>query len=133
MIAGAAIAALLLAAQPVPEAAPAPVDGDRPSLCGMTAANVPALEAELARGLPAPSRDERYVNYQDRANLRLWTFTAPADPAHPAVACVQIGTHDGVVGATVSVFCGTTGEACDAFRGEFERRGEAVRRGLSRR
>jgi hypothetical protein len=133
MIARAAVAAVLLAVQPAPPAVPAPPDGDRPSLCGMTAANVSALEAELARTLPAPSRDARYVTYEDRANLRLWDFTAAAHPAHPAVACITVETRNGIVGVALAIHCAASREACDSMRGEFEQLAEEVRRSMHRR
>jgi hypothetical protein len=127
----AAVAAIALAAQPVPEGIHS-VAGDHPSLCGMGAASVAALEAELARSLPAPSRD-RYVTYEDRANLRLWNFTALPHPAHPSVACVAVETRDGMVGVTVAIHCTASRETCDAFRREFEQLAETVRQTMQRR
>jgi hypothetical protein len=120
-----------LTAQPVPEGIRSP-SGGRPSLCGMTAASISALEAELSRLLPALPGNDRFGRYEDRPNRRIWTFTTAAHPAHPAVACGTVATRDGMVGLDMQIFCLSTRETCDALHREFEELNAQVRRRLNK-
>ncbi len=106
-------------AQPVPEGIHE-IDEGPPRLCGMTAATVPALEAALAGRLPPLPGNERYVAYEDAQNLRVWTFTTSAHPAHPAVACRGVAEEDGNVVAQMDIVCHSTRANCDALYREFE-------------
>lgn len=106
-------------AQPVPEGIHSLGEGP-PDLCSTTAPDIPALEAALAARLPPLPGNERYVAYEDAPNMRIWTFTTAAHPAHPAVACRSVVEENGNVGTRTEIACHSTRANCDALYREFE-------------
>ncbi len=106
-------------AQPVPEGIHSLEEGP-PNLCGTTAPDVPTLQAALAARLPPLPGNERYLAYEDAPNMRVWTFTTAAHPAHPAVACRSVGEENGRVGMRTEISCHSTRANCDALYREFE-------------
>lgn len=108
-----------LQAQPVPEGIHSLEQGP-PDLCGTTAPDIPALEAALAARLPSLPGNERYVAYEDAPNLRIWTFTTAAHPAHPAVACRSVVEENGNVATRTEISCHSTRASCDALYREFD-------------
>ncbi|MEA3012688.1 MAG: hypothetical protein QOD42_1233 [Sphingomonadales bacterium] len=119
-------------AQPVPEGVHRPGTG-RPTLCGSTARTVAALQAELAGRLPPLAGSDRYIAFEDAPNLRIWTFTTAAHPAHPAVACrTLIQRSDGGFEVGTEIYCFSGRENCDGVYREFEELNAQVRREMER-
>ena len=107
------------AAQPVPEGIHS-IGEAQPTLCGMTAPTTAELHARLAARLPRLPGNERFTAYEDAQNMRVWTFTTPAHPAHPAVACRTVVDADGGARVDLQIDCRSTRENCDALYREFE-------------
>jgi hypothetical protein len=126
----AAVLAGVAEAQPVPEGIHGTA-GETPSLCGRSAATVGALLQQVSRDLPELPGTGRFVAFEDPAELRVWTFTTPAHPAHPTVACRSLTKGpDGSVYANLEIDCRATREKCDSLYREFEALDRKVRREL---
>lgn len=118
-------------AQPVPEGIHT-IGPDRPELCGMTAPTIAELHTRIAARLPGLPGNERFVAYEDARNMRVWTFTTAAHPAHPAVACRTVTEVNGQALLDLQIDCRSTRENCDALYREFEALSARMRRDLER-
>lgn len=111
------------AAQPVPEGIHSEGD-ERPEVCGLRAASVPALEAQIQTRSDfetLPTTTEHYRAFAISEGMRILTFTTPSNPAHPAVVCRQVADN-GNGGSTIqtTIACYNSRENCDWLYREFE-------------
>jgi len=92
------------------------------TICGLTGASPEDLLRQV-RAMPGAKRigeSDRFFAYAVASGTVTWTFTKPADPAHPAVACRTIAQKpDGSPTVSTHLVCGASKRACDRLRGEF--------------
>jgi len=101
------------------------------SLCGLGVASIPALQQQIAASLPGTGGDERFVTYSDEPNMRNWSFTTAAHPAHPAAACRTLVQREGAWHVLTEIECHSSRVNCDALRREYEQLDAAMRRSLN--
>ena len=125
---------LLVASAPAttqPAASP-PAGRDMPDRmrCAATPAEATTLRHDIAGRFQPRAEGDRYIAYDDVPNRRIWMFTTQAHPAYPSVACIEIATRDGSVGADVRISCFSSAANCADLNREFEERGARVRQAL---
>jgi hypothetical protein len=107
------------------------------ALCGLAAANQPALLAQL-RATPdlaaEPSGSPRFTLLRAADGLTDWLLTTAADPAHPAVSCRQLGLNaEGRVQMHRGLHCDAAKTACDQLWAELRELDAALRTQLAAR
>ena len=126
--------ALLLApppgmAQPTP--APPPPSGQPEQIrCAATPAEAVTLRGEIAGRLQPRAEGDQFIAYDDVSNRRIWMFTTEHHPAHPSIACIEIVSRNGTIGAEVRIGCFASAANCAILNREFEERGARVRQAL---
>lgn len=100
--------------------------------CAATAGEAATLQHDVADRFSARAEGGRFIAYDDVPDRRIWMFTTQVHPAHPSVACIEIVTRDGVVGADVQIGCFSAEANCADLNREFEARGARVRQSLAR-
>lgn len=92
------------------------------TICGLTGDSPEDLLRQV-RAMPGSKRigeTDRFFGYVVGSGKVTFTFTKPADPAHPAVACRTISQKpDGSLSVSTHLICGASKSACDKLRGEF--------------
>lgn len=63
-------------------------------------------------------RDDQYIALRDTAQIT-WTFTQPANPAHPAMVCRRIVGPEGRLELETNASCLASQQACDAMMADF--------------
>ena len=131
-----AVSALLLApspafAQSAPERPAVPVQREQ-MRCASTQAEMATLQQDLGARFESRAESDRFVAYDDVANHRIWMFTTQAHPAHPSVACIEIVSSNGSIGAEVGITCLSSATQCANLHREFEARGARTRQAVSR-
>jgi hypothetical protein len=76
------------------------------------------LQQLQAAKVPETFRDSQYVAFRDAAGIT-WTFTQPANPAHPAVVCRRIVGPQGHLELETNADCRASQQACDAMMADF--------------
>ncbi len=99
-------------------------EGDH--LCG-THAILPSEKLRQLRAAKAEEifRDSQYLAYRDAAGIT-WTFTQPANPAHPAVVCRRNVGPEGKFELETDAECHASRKACEAMMAEFARMNAAM-------
>jgi hypothetical protein len=99
-------------------------DGEH--LCG-TPSMAPSEKLRQLQAAKAPEtfRDSQYVAYRDAAEIT-WTFTQPANPAHPAVVCRRIVGPEGKPELETDAECHASGKACEAMMADFAKLNAAM-------
>lgn len=84
-------------------------------------------------GVREASTNDTYVAYERLDFTRIWTFTRPAHPAHPAVVCRNLS--EGAAGLSVEMFlfCGGPPDACATLIRDFEELNAEMRATATRR
>jgi hypothetical protein len=103
-------------------------------ICGLTGDSPEDLLRQV-RAMPGAKRvgeSDRFFAYAVGSGTVTWTFTKPADPAHPAVACRTIAQKpDGSLTASTHLVCGASKRACDRLRGEFAELDEQLKAAIA--
>jgi hypothetical protein len=99
-------------------------DGDH--LCG-TPSMAPSDKLRQLQAAKAEEtfRDPQYLAYRDSAGIT-WTFTQPANPAHPAVVCRRIVGPEGKLELETDAECLASRKACQAMMADFAKLNAAM-------
>ena len=105
--------------QSTPSAPPAPKTRQ---LCGLTAPSVAAFEPQVAKlsGIARKAAQNGYSVYIDEANRRVWDFTTPTVPGHPAAACISVTPNGTGSDITVDIICEGNKADCDVIAASFQ-------------
>jgi hypothetical protein len=95
-------------------------------LCG-TPAMAPSEKLQQFQAAKALEtfRDSQYLALRDAAGIN-WTFTQPANPAHPAVVCRRIVGPEGKLELETNADCRSSQQACDAMMADFAKLNAAM-------
>jgi hypothetical protein len=102
-------------------------------LCG-TPAIAPSVRLQQLQVAKAQEtfRDSQYLALRDAAGIT-WTFTQPANPAHPAVVCRRIVGTEGKLELETNADCRASRQACDAMMADFAKLNAAMIEALKSR
>jgi hypothetical protein len=135
MVRAGALAVLAVIAQPplVPEGTHRPAPA-RETICGITASSVAQFRAKVeAAGLRRQEVGPRFDAFiaETDEHLIQWTFTKPADPAHPAATCRHVYKGaDGAWRSARAMRCEAGRSACDTLFLQFRQLDEQARQAL---
>ena len=106
-------------------------EGDH--LCG-THAMLPSEKLRQLRAAKAEEifRDSQYLAYRDAADIT-WTFTQPANPAHPAVVCRRIVGPEDKLELETDAECHASRKACEAMMADFAKLNAAIMEAMKSR
>lgn len=99
------------------------VDPAQPvEVCGVRAAALAEIAAAVVErgGVREASVNETFAAYEQLDFTRIWTFTKPAHPAHPAVVCRDLSKGPDGLAVDMHVVCGGDIAACTQLTRDFE-------------